>query len=921
MKNKNNTYVLLSIKVSKENEKGPLAAEQMFANLHGVLRKASRGKECESSQEYYSLEIVNIFQNVHFFAYIPAYLKEFFQAQVYAQYSDVEINEREDYVHFREYKSIASCELEFIKHDILPINSYIEFEDSKLKQALDPLSSITESIKNTAQTAGENIGVQMLFKPIHTKPWQSRSFEAVGRLQKGKNIFLFGNEKKLYTDLGIIQQLLLSPLQPLDKIIRHFSHSNLDSFNRSTLSAFDIGGDEKTTKAVTMMNMNELTNQAIIEKAAKLGYRVVVRITYWSDVVMDKMILGQKVLSVANSFKQFNHAFFNGFDVGEVKYGMESLALYKTRKFKSEGMILNTNEAASLFHLPNQMVKTPNIVWVTSRKVEPPVNLPTFNNTAEADLTIIGKTNFRKTSVTFGMMPDDRRRHVYIIGKTGMGKSTLIENMVFSDIVNGRGVGVIDPHGELADSVLEFVPEYRKEDVIVIDPSDVAFPVAINMLEDVPTSEGRSLISSALVGIFKKMFADSWGPRLEHVLRNTILALIEAPDTNMMGIMRILVDEEYRNGILSHVTDPVVLSFWNTEFANYAPRNVAEIISPIQNKVGQFLSSPIIRNIVGQTKNTINIREAMDSKKIIIVNLSKGKIGEDNSALLGSMMVTRFQLDAMSRAHIDPKDRVDFYLYVDEFQNFATDSFATILSEARKYKLNLTMANQYIEQMSEEVRGAVFGNVGTIACFQVGYDDAMVFENQFGEVVLASDITALEKYTIYLRLLVDGMPSQSFSAVTLPPPDIQIKEGHVDEIINMSRKKYSQNRDKVEEIIHEWSKTQKMDVSQTEKKKKGPPQISIDTLQVGQQIKANVIGVTDYGLFLSYQGIEGLLHINKIPQDQKSLLQTSEKGDLLEVNILEKKENGKLAYSLLSVEDVKKVDEQVKMQRESISGK
>lgn len=402
-----------------------------------------------------------------------------------------------------------------------------------------------------------------------------------------------------------------------------------------------------------------------------------------------------------------------------------------------------------------------------------------------------------------------------------MGKSTLLENMIFSDIKAGKGVAVIDPHGDLADATLSFVPKHRTNDVIVFDPSDTNFPVAFNMLEG-KNAEQRTLIASGLLGVIKKLNIDSWGPRLEHFLRNTILALVEAPDTTMLGITRMLVDKDYRMKILKYVEDPMVRSFWETEFNALSPQKLAEAVGPIQNKVGQFLSAPTIRNIVGQPKSTVDLRFAMDSGKIIIVNLSKGKIGEDNSAMLGSLLITKFQIDAMSRADIAEKDRRDFYLYVDEFQNFATDSFATILSEARKYKLNLTMANQYVAQMSEEVAAAVFGNVGSLTSFQVGIDDAKVFSQQFDEDRVAPiDLASLPKYEVYNRIMVDGMTTPVFSGKTLAPPTIpsgEEVEERKQKILNFSRQRYAKPRAEVEDKIMRWSQSEK---AKKEKQKNG----------------------------------------------------------------------------------------------------
>ncbi|MCF7905870.1 type IV secretory system conjugative DNA transfer family protein [Candidatus Gracilibacteria bacterium] len=459
-----------------------------------------------------------------------------------------------------------------------------------------------------------------------------------------------------------------------------------------------------------------------------------------------------------------------------------------------------------MFHLPTLTVSSPAIQWVTSQKLEPPVDLP---DEKESGVTLIGETNFREQRQKYGIRTDDRRRHVYIIGKTGMGKSTLLENMIFSDIKDGKGVAVIDPHGDLAEAVLRFVPKKRTNDVILFDPSDREYPVAFNLLEG-KNPEQRGLIASGLLGVIKKLHIDSWGPRLEHFLRNTILALVEAPDTTMLGISRMLVDKVYREKILHFVTDPMVQSFWRTEFSALSPQKLAEAVGPIQNKVGQFLSTPVIRNIVGQPKSTLDLRFAMDTGKIIIVNLSKGKIGEDNASMLGSLLITKFQIDAMSRADILEKERKDFYLYVDEFQNFATDSFATILSEARKYRLNLTMANQYVAQMSEEVQAAVFGNVGSLISFQVGIDDAKVFSEQFDEErILPIALASLPKYSVYNRVMVDGLTTPVFSGKTLPPPEIEEEEDpevRREKVAKFSRQRYAKPRREVEEKIIRWSR-------------------------------------------------------------------------------------------------------------------
>jgi len=315
------------------------------------------------------------------------------------------------------------------------------------------------------------------------------------------------------------------------------------------------------------------------------------------------------------------------------------------------------------------------------------------------DITLLGITNFRGQAKKFGIKTDDRRRHMYFIGKTGMGKSVLIENMVIQDILNGHGVALADPHGDLVEKVLNFIPPSRINDVVYFNPSDYDYPIAFNVLENVDVTK-RHLIASGLLGVFKKIWADSWGPRLEYVLNNAIMALLEYPGATLLGIMRMLVDKKYRDKVVKNITDPVVKSFWVDEYDKYPQKFQAEAIAPIQNKVGRFLSTPLTRNIVGQVKSSIDIRDIVDNKKILLMNLSKGRIGEDNSALLGAMIITKIQLAIMSRVDTPEEERNDFYLYVDEFQNFATDSFSNILSEARKYRLNLVIAHQYIEQLS-----------------------------------------------------------------------------------------------------------------------------------------------------------------------------------------------------------------------------
>jgi len=420
-------------------------------------------------------------------------------------------------------------------------------------------------------------------------------------------------------------------------------------------------------------------------------------------------------------------------------------------------------------------------------------------------ITYFAETDARNKRVKFGIKAEDRLRHLYSIGKTGMGKSVMLENMAIQDIQNGEGVAFLDPHGKTADMLLDYIPEHRLKDVIYFAPFDTEFPISFNVMEDVGP-EKRHLVVSGLMSAFEKIWVDAWSARMAYILQNTLAALLEYPGATMLGINRMLSDKAYRQKVVDNVSDPTVKSFWVDEFAKYTDRYAQEATPAIQNKVGQFTSNPLIRNIIGQPNSTFDIRKIMDEKKIFIVNLSKGLVGENNANLLGSMIVTKIYLAAMSRADANPqelKKLPNFYLYVDEFQSFANKSFADILSEARKYKLSLNITHQYIEQMAEEVQAAVFGNVGTMIAFRVGSFDAEVLEKEFAPVFTMEDIVNLDKYQIYLKLMIDQVASQPFSAVTLPPfpkPEVSFR----DKVMEMSREAYTRPKAEVEKEIGEW---------------------------------------------------------------------------------------------------------------------
>ncbi len=424
------------------------------------------------------------------------------------------------------------------------------------------------------------------------------------------------------------------------------------------------------------------------------------------------------------------------------------------------------------------------------------------------DITYLAKTNFRNQFQVFGIKRRDRRQHVYILGKSGTGKSALLANMIVQNIANGEGLAVVDPHGELVESVLATIPPERVKDVIYFNPADQDYHIGFNVLQ-IADLKYKHLVASGLMGIFTKIWANAWSARMEYILNNCILALLDTPGSTLLGIPRLLVDKDYRAEILVNVKDPVIRSFWINEYETWRDQYRNEAIAPIQNKVGQFLSTSMVRNVLGQAESTIDIFDAMNSGKIFLVNVSKGRIGEDNSALLGGMLITKMQLAAMERVRIPEDQRKDFYLYVDEFQNFVTESFASILSEARKYRLNLTIAHQYIAQLvtkdSDSVRDAVFGNVGTMIVFRIGAADAEFLEKEFEPEFEIEDLVNLPNYNAYLKLMVDGITSRPFSALTLPPFKVVTDSDVAEQIIESSRRLYAKPREDVEKEISAWS--------------------------------------------------------------------------------------------------------------------
>lgn len=744
-------HVLLVLEIPRANDKKELAAEQMFASLHGILRPKGERLREGSTQEHISYEIASIGNRIRFYVWVPEHLRNFVEGQIYAQYSTVQIHVAdEDYTRrdFSKIPVIHTAEITLTDNDALPIKTFPSFE-------VDPLAAITATLSKL-EGEGEEMWIQVLARPIDDN-WHKKSARFISRLRGGGG-------------------------------------TSTSGWVGTALGALWAPPSEKTTSSdISERDKSRIT--AAEEKSRKLGYQVKVRMAYLGS---DRTTARLRMQAMVGTFKQFNSTNLNGFKIKNPSFDPVKLAEYRARFFIDKGFIFNIEELASLYHLPHTTVETPNIVWADAKTAEPPATLPVTGGKFVEGISPFGITNFRGSNIQFGIQRADRGRHMYIIGQTGTGKSGLLTLLTLSDIYHNQGFAVVDPHGDYAIDIMKFIPESRIKDVVYFNPADQEFPIGFNPME-VYDQNMKGHTSSELVGVLKRMF-DSWGPRLEYILRYTILALLDTPGTTMLDITRMLTDVKFRRGIIDNIQDIVVKQFWTIEFASWNEKFATEAVAPILNKVGAFVANPMVRNIIGQPKSSFNVRHIMDEGKILVVNLSRGLMGEDNAAIMGALMVTKIQLAAMSRADIPRvEDRRPFYLYVDEFQNFATDSFAVILSEARKYGLNLTVANQYISQMPPEVKDAVFGNVGSMVVFRVGADDGGALAKYFEPFFEAQDILQQNNRHFMVSMAINGEKSQPFSGKTLVIPPSP--SDNFEQIVSYSRQMYSQPKETVAALI------------------------------------------------------------------------------------------------------------------------
>ena len=750
--NSNIAGTLLLLQVPRTNDKKELSAEQMFASLHGLLssQKQSTGFFSETSGEAISFEIAVINKRIGFYVWVPEYLKSYVEEQIYAQYPTVTVTEVADQVQGSgsRHINVLASELKLTGHSALPIKTFQNFE-------VDPLAAITATLAKFKDD--EEAWIQLVIRPAGSN-WHKDSEKYVSSIR--------GNKSSA------------SPLDLINKILYPSANSSESSGKIS---------DSQQTRAAGAEG-----------KAQKLAFEAVLRIMYKGNGTMQDAKL--RLQSIIASYKQFNTTYLNSLDQGKISTSEADIIKFRQRAISKNSLIFNIEEIATLFHLPHTSVETPYVLWALSQTAEPPASLPIVSNTHNPAISPIATTNFRGHNTMFGLPRFDRSRHIYIIGQTGVGKSGLLELMTISDIYSPYGFALIDPHGDYAQDTLARIPKERIKDVVYFNPADMEFPIAFNPME-VQDKKLKTHTCSELIGVLTRMF-DSWGPRLEYILRYSILALLDYPDSTMLDITRILTDSQFRAKVIKHIEDPVVKNFWTVEFSSWNSKFASEAVAPVLNKVGAFTANPLVRNIIGQKKSSFNIRKIMDENKILIVNLSRGLVGEDNAALLGSLLVTKIQLAAMSRADVPASQRTPFYLYVDEFQNFATDSFATILSEARKYGLNLTVANQYIAQMLPQVKDAIFGNVGSIVAFRTSADDARTMQKYFEPKFTEYDLVHMHNRHFVINMTIEGEKVPAFSAITLNLP---IKEGdYTKEIIEHSRMMYSKTSQEISSSINEY---------------------------------------------------------------------------------------------------------------------
>ena len=744
--------------------------EPFYANLNSLFRDSFRMNIL--GQPHISLEIIAKNGILNFYVGCPKEISDSVLRNLHSQYPSAEIAPDLEYSIFSgDALKIFAARLSLLKRYIFPIKTYKNLEE-------DPLNAISNSLSRLQE--GESAGLQLLIRPTAVA-WRSNSERAIRNITEGKR----------------------------------YSYSN-SKFVRATESFFNfiqsVGKAAKAEKDAPDLNANKITSiqesqiKLLGEKASKLGFECQLRII---AVAQTTELAKQITQNITAAFNQFNTPESNSF---RASYGgnlSEIIASYIFRIYgNGSHFILNTEELASIYHMPNRYIDTPNIAWLLSKKEPPPANLP-------QEGTIIGKSLYRGQEKLIRIKLADRLRHVYQIGKTGVGKTVMFQNMILQDIKAGHGVCYLDPNGDAAEWILNHIPKERADDVIYFNPADKDRPFGLNMLEW-KTADQRDFLVQESIQIFYKLFDPNQtgmvGPQFEHWMRNASLTLMAHPDGGtIIDIPRLFTDPDFEKDRVKYVTDPVVRSFWEKQMAKTADFHKSEMLNYFTSKFGRFMTNDMMRNILGQTKSSFDFRDIMDNKKILICNLSKGMIGEINAFLLGMVIVSKIAMGAFSRQDMLESERIPFFLYVDEFQNFITDVFATILSESRKYKLGLSITNQYIEQLDEKIRAAVVGNAGTLIGFRMGAADAEFFVKEF-DPLKPDDLTSIDKYNFYIKELIDGAPSRPFNGQSIWPDDYDGNPELGKAIKELSRLKYGRPKEIVEAEILERSRVDIIDL-------------------------------------------------------------------------------------------------------------
>ncbi|NQV12917.1 MAG: type IV secretion system DNA-binding domain-containing protein [Parcubacteria group bacterium] len=743
----------------KEEKEIVSVAEQMYANLHTTGIGRSKMFSWLWGRNHITFEIAALEGKISFYVTAPRRLKDLVEKQIHSQYPKASIEEQGDYNIFQPNYKTKGGYIKLAKRSFLPIKTYQKLES-------DPLNAIANSLSKVQEDEGA--AVQILFRPAKAS-WVNKGRSAARKMKRGKKS---------------IEEIQGGVVGGAIGTVVHATRPTAEK-------------KEQGQSAHQMLTPEtEETCKAIDEKVAKLGFEVLIRVIVSAAT---EEAAENHFRTISSSFTQYAAPNLNKFYTRLPKKKKRFSTNFIFRNFSPlmNRSILNTEELSSIFHLPTKFTETPNINWLLAKDAPPPPDMP-------KEGLLLGKSDYRGEEVQIRIQPDDRRRHSYVIGQTGTGKSVFLSNMIIQDIQAGKGLCVVDPHGDLVEDVLPHIPKERVDDIILFEPFDFERPMGLNMLE-YKGEEQKDFAVQEMINIFYKLFPPEMiGPMFEHTMRNVMLTLMaeeENPGT-IVEIPRILTDEDYQKTWMPKLKDPIVRAFWEKEMAKTSDFHKSEMLGYLVSKVGRFVENEMMRNIMGQSHSAFDLRDIMDNGKVLLVNLSKGKTGEVNSELLGLIIVSKIQMAAMARADMPEEERKDFYLYVDEFQNFATDSFASILAEARKYRLNLIVAHQYISQLEEEIRDAVFGNVGSFITFRIGVEDAEIVAKELDPIFSETDVINIEKFHAYLRLMTNSRKSMPFTMGTYPPPEGGSQE-IAEAVRQLSRLKYGRDKSVVESEIME----------------------------------------------------------------------------------------------------------------------